>query len=343
MDFGKKLQNLRKGKKLSQEELAEKLKFSRQAVSKWESNQSYPEMEKLIEISKIFDCSLDDLTNDQTTSESIKNSKVKTPLNDFIDDLTSLINKTINMFTDMKGEEIFKVIFVMTLVAIGISILKFPVNRLYFMLENIFVNFGVIASGILSGLIYLILNIVYFIGGVLLFFYIYKVVFLDKYRFKKDETPINEEEKSKQEKNKDKEMVTLSKEITIKDTRKEWKVFSVIGKIVMFFVKIVAFFIAVPFICILVFLAFAIAISIYLIIKGVIIIGLPIILISSVMIIGVVICLINNLIFNKKTKPNGILVTFLGGIVLFGVGVGVIAVEATNYTFINEPPTNFSK
>ena len=54
MDFGMKLQSLRKEKGLSQEALAEKLHVSRQAVSKWESGAGYPEMDKLILISDLF-------------------------------------------------------------------------------------------------------------------------------------------------------------------------------------------------------------------------------------------------------------------------------------------------
>ena len=46
MTFGEKLQRLRKEAGLSQEELAGRLHVSRQAVSKWERNESYPETEK---------------------------------------------------------------------------------------------------------------------------------------------------------------------------------------------------------------------------------------------------------------------------------------------------------
>ena len=48
MKFDAKLQKLRREKGMSQEALAEMLDVSRQAISKWESGQSYPEMEKLI-------------------------------------------------------------------------------------------------------------------------------------------------------------------------------------------------------------------------------------------------------------------------------------------------------
>ena len=54
MTFGEKLYKLRKSQGLSQEALAEKLNTSRQAVSKWENNNGYPETEKIILISKIF-------------------------------------------------------------------------------------------------------------------------------------------------------------------------------------------------------------------------------------------------------------------------------------------------
>lgn len=61
MGFSENLQNLRKIKNMSQEQLAEQLEVSRQAVSKWESGSGYPETEKLIEICEIFDCSMDNL------------------------------------------------------------------------------------------------------------------------------------------------------------------------------------------------------------------------------------------------------------------------------------------
>ncbi len=61
MTFGEKLYQLRKSHGLSQEALAEKLNTSRQAISKWENNNGYPETEKIILISKLFQVNLDDL------------------------------------------------------------------------------------------------------------------------------------------------------------------------------------------------------------------------------------------------------------------------------------------
>ena len=61
MTFGEKLYQLRKAQGLSQEALAEKLHTSRQAISKWENDNGYPETEKIILISRLFQISLDDL------------------------------------------------------------------------------------------------------------------------------------------------------------------------------------------------------------------------------------------------------------------------------------------
>ena len=74
MSLSENLYNLRKIKKISQEELAEKLNVSRQAVSKWESGSGYPETEKIIAICEIFDCSMDQLVKGKI-SEDIKSEK----------------------------------------------------------------------------------------------------------------------------------------------------------------------------------------------------------------------------------------------------------------------------
>lgn len=66
MKFAYKLQELRKGSGMSQEEFAELLGVSRQSVSKWESGKGYPEIDKLIFISNYFNTSLDLLLKDTT-------------------------------------------------------------------------------------------------------------------------------------------------------------------------------------------------------------------------------------------------------------------------------------
>lgn len=66
MEFNEKLQELRKQKGLTQEELAECLYVSRTAISKWESGRGYPSIESLKMISKFFSVTLDDLLSSET-------------------------------------------------------------------------------------------------------------------------------------------------------------------------------------------------------------------------------------------------------------------------------------
>ncbi len=65
MEFHEKLQELRKNKGLTQEELAEALYISRTAVSKWESGRGYPNIESLKDISKFFSVSIDGLLSSE--------------------------------------------------------------------------------------------------------------------------------------------------------------------------------------------------------------------------------------------------------------------------------------
>ena len=61
MGFRENLQHLRASRNMTQEQLAMLLGVSRQSVTKWEAAKSYPEMDKLLKICQIFECSLDDL------------------------------------------------------------------------------------------------------------------------------------------------------------------------------------------------------------------------------------------------------------------------------------------
>lgn len=73
MKFYEKLITLRKKALLSQEQLAERLNVTRQTISKWELGQSKPDMDKLKEISKLFEIDIETLTNDEISLENVNN------------------------------------------------------------------------------------------------------------------------------------------------------------------------------------------------------------------------------------------------------------------------------
>ena len=78
MSFGKNLQYLRRlYRNLTQEGLSEKLNVSRQTVSKWETDDAMPEMDKALELCKIFNCTLDNLFRDEMSVPDEKYSNLR--------------------------------------------------------------------------------------------------------------------------------------------------------------------------------------------------------------------------------------------------------------------------
>lgn len=74
LEIANKLQKLRKERCLSQEELAEKLGISRQAVSKWERAESSPDTDNLVALAKLYGISLDELL--LTDNDNIEKKKI---------------------------------------------------------------------------------------------------------------------------------------------------------------------------------------------------------------------------------------------------------------------------
>ena len=93
--LGDKLYNLRKNRKISQEEFAEILNTSRQAVSKWERNEAKPDIDKLILIAKLFNVSIDYLLDFEISASTIDS---------FIDELKDCLlnNKFIININDIR-------------------------------------------------------------------------------------------------------------------------------------------------------------------------------------------------------------------------------------------------
>ena len=67
MSFRDNLQHLRATHAMTQEQLAMMVGVSRQSVTKWEAERAYPEMDKLLKLCQIFDCTFDDLVTGDLT------------------------------------------------------------------------------------------------------------------------------------------------------------------------------------------------------------------------------------------------------------------------------------
>jgi transcriptional regulator with XRE-family HTH domain len=91
MEFHEKLQELRKNRGLTQEELAEELYVSRTAISKWESGRGYPSIDSLKELSNYFSVTLDELLSSEKLL-SIAERENKTNLRNMCDLLFGLLD-----------------------------------------------------------------------------------------------------------------------------------------------------------------------------------------------------------------------------------------------------------
>ena len=96
MAFGERLQASRKRCGLTQEELAEQLQVSRQAVSKWESGKGYPELEKLLYICERFGVTMDELFADE-----LPQTRGETPPHETALPRSSLREALANFYTNL--------------------------------------------------------------------------------------------------------------------------------------------------------------------------------------------------------------------------------------------------
>ena len=77
MSLGTNIQYLRKLNKLTQEQFAEKMGITRQTVSRWESDEVTPELNKLVEMCAMFSCKLDELVRENMSSRDVIYSEVE--------------------------------------------------------------------------------------------------------------------------------------------------------------------------------------------------------------------------------------------------------------------------
>ena len=180
MEFGEKLQSLRKASNLNQEQLADMLNVSRQSVSKWESGATYPEMDKLIAMAKIFNCSMDDLVNNEVKGKEIATAKNK-QVGQYADGLLNFIVDTVNMFFSMKFTTLIKTLFellIICLVLFGGGIII--ISILFGILNSL--DFGMGLVQVIFALLFIVATLFIAAVTVISFLQIFKIRYLDYYR-----------------------------------------------------------------------------------------------------------------------------------------------------------------
>ena len=120
MTLGEKLSKLRKEYNYTQEQLADILGVSRQSISKWESDIAYPETEKLIELGKLFECSMDYLLKDEVTEKT----GVSVSESTFTEKVTEISKKVMTDKNKGKAKKILKIIGIILAVFLVVDIIS---------------------------------------------------------------------------------------------------------------------------------------------------------------------------------------------------------------------------
>lgn len=122
MNFGEKLYELRKLKNLSQEEVADKLNVTRQTVSKWETNQSTPDFDKIVPLCELFEISTEELLGRKVKEEKNNNTNTQNGENE---------NKVLTKEeVRRKSAEVVSTSIFIYILAVAILIVAIPVLKI---------------------------------------------------------------------------------------------------------------------------------------------------------------------------------------------------------------------
>ena len=340
MNLSENLKKIRKEHNLSQEQLAEKLGVSRQSVSKWESSQAYPEMDKMVQLCKIFNLNIDDLLN-QDIKEINRNKQAKNNINKFIEDFLDFITTTIDMFGSFNFKTKIKCIFEQFII-VGI-------------LSLIYIIFGNLGHNIIHSLFSFVPNTVYYsiyhileavylticiIFTIVLLLHIFKTRYLDYYLNAKTEKSFKEEQIIENET----PIITPKKELSTKPKEKiiirnpnhsEYKFIISLLKCLLFIIKTIVAFIALAFCITLIVLAICFVILFLFIKTGGLFIGALITLISLITINIIILIMIYNFIIGQKAPKNILALIFICSLITMGGGIGLISINITDFKIIN--------
>ncbi len=338
MNLSENLKKIRKENNLSQEQLAEKLGVSRQSVSKWESGQAYPEMDKMLQLCEMFNLNMDDLLNQDIKDVNSK-KKSKININKYIDSFLDFITKTTKMFGAMSFKEKLKCIFEQILIVSILIVLGAIV--------------GLILHSIIDGLIsFLPSNIYYYIDriweailklgliviGAVVILHIFKIRYLNYYEIvHEDEEVKNDDVETKEnieEKKENLKIIEPKEKIIIRDPKhSEYGFIKGLLRIFILIIKIFALFAGIMFICSLVGFAAALVLSFMIVKTGTLFIGLLIALIAAIAINMVFLVVIYKFITGRENDGKVGAIIFLISLLLAGIGIGLMVHGASNIEY----------
>ena len=331
MNFASNLQKLRKKENMSQEALAEKLDVTRQSVSKWESGATYPEMDKLIAICKIFNIDMDTLVNGDASNSELKDKETTINTKDILDKFNTLMKKIVCLFESMSFKEIIEFLVTVFLLILIILVGTIPKD----IIENL------IGTNLLYGITYvgptlntifrLIVDILYSVFSIVIFVYVLKIKYLDRIKIKEDT------DKEIVEKVKEKRVEEVEK-VIIKDSSNSNSLTRLLAKIIIYIIKFfVVLFLFAPLICIVV-LAVMLGFEVLFVIKGLPLIGVLLWTIAGIIISALCFEVPLNFVINHKNNYKRVMITLLISLIIIIIGSIIFAFEFFSLTYVDSLP-----
>ncbi len=332
-NFAENLKKVRKDNNLSQEQLAEELGVSRQAISKWESALAYPEMDKIIALCDKFNLNIDDLLH-KDIKEVKGEEETKNNLNKYIDDFLKFITDTLNFFCSMNFKSKIKCLFEQTIIIIILIILS---TLFYYYANHILIGIisflplkiSHILKSIFDGIIFFILGLI----SLIVFVHIFKTRYLNYYEnFKKTmDIPQNDIKEPTPKI----DVKSENSKIIIRDPEtSEYSFIKGLFKFIIIIIKIFAAFFLCG-LCLSLICLFCGLILTFLIWKtGLFFIGLLSLIISLSSINIIVILIILNFIFNRKSSKKRMIWSFIISLIILGISLGLILIGSLNFNIV---------
>ncbi len=340
-NLAENLKKIRKENNLSQEQLAEGLGVSRQAISKWESKSAYPEMDKIIALCDKFNLNIDDLLHKDI--KEVKGEEVaKGNLHNYFDDFFKFITDSIDLFCKMSFKSKIKlileeIIIILILLCFGFIV----VNLSHELFRTIFIFLPDKLLYFLLNIINCVISLAFVITSIIILVKVFKKRYLDYYDDLKKEV-IKEVKNDEEINNLDKEnKINLKKKeskIIIRDPKNsEYHFLDFLFKFIIgmlkFFSLFIAFFLSIS----LIFLLMSLVLTILLYKTGWFFIGLLGIILALGVINLILLLIVINFIFNRLNNKKQMIFTFLGSLIILGISVGLLFIGSLDFNVIEMP------
>ncbi len=341
--FSENLKKVRKDHNLSQEQLAEDLGVSRQAISKWESGAAYPEMDKIIMLCDKFDLNIDDLLH-HDIREVKKEEERKKTLNNYINNALDFITNSINMFMRMSFGSKLKFICEQVIIICLLALLSDIIISVFQgVFGSLFYHLPDLIHSIIERIILSVLGLICFLSSIVIVIHVFKARYLDYYLKSENITKTKKEDVSEEDETTEDSVKLETKKdraIVIRDEKhSSGRFFNFVITAIVVLFKAFLLWCMIPFILCAGGLAFGLITSFLLFKTGLFFIGLLLGFSAALVIVVDILTIILNFVFNRQGNKKIYIGSFLIALIVGGISCGLIFMGTLKFDSIssNDP------